>query len=86
MKKPLQIVDVEPSIVMDTIMSNYEERSTAFHNNDISNKFPNQARMQATDLSSSSVKFSHKYDYPRYLTNSFSMEEVLDENLQEGTV
>ena len=42
--------------------------------------------MQVTDLSSSSVKFSHKYDYPRYLTNSFSMEEVLDENLQEGTV
>ena len=40
MKKPLQIVDVEPSIVMDTIMSNYEERSVAFHNNDISNKPP----------------------------------------------
>ena len=42
--------------------------------------------MQFTDLSSSSVKFSHKYDYPRYLTNSFSMEEMEEENLEEGKV
>ena len=26
-----------------------------------------------TDLSSSSVKVSHKYEYPKYLTQSFSM-------------
>ena len=41
---------------------------------------------QITDLSSSSVKFSHKYDYPRYLTNSFSMEEMEEESHDEGKV
>ena len=31
---------------------------------------------QITDISSSSVKVSHKYEYPKYLSQSFSMGEL----------
>ena len=31
---------------------------------------------QITDISSSSVKVSHKYEYPKYLSQSFSMGDV----------
>ena len=36
---------------------------------------PHQQHLyQITDISSSSMKVSHKYEYPKYLTNSFSMD------------
>ena len=43
---------------------------------------------QITDISSSSVKISHKYEYPRQLTQSFSMgycfqEEDDDDDVDE---
>ena len=36
-----------------------------------------------TDISSSSMKVSHKYDYPKYLTQSFSMGEATPPAVEE---
>ena len=37
---------------------------------------------QITDISSSSMKVSHKYEYPKYLTQSFSMDGGEDSQQQ----
>ena len=37
----------------------------------------NQQLYQVTDISSSSMKVSHKYEYPKYLTQSFSLDEQI---------
>ena len=93
MKKPVQsnvtdTIGVDDLVTMDEatlksyqkrISENSKDRNFLSPPSDKNSPvgLPNHQLRQITDLSSSSMKISHKYEYPRYLTrNPFSMDNI----------